>query len=240
MKTIKFHPFNEDSVKFAEPPQPSSKFLPSWYKRQPSSYPDKDDFVHGVVTSTIKRCMPIFDMMTAGYMITAPCDIYVDATNPEELVYSIPSTLRQYHNDLFARHDVLQYSEYPINRNDVHKDLLRIFPFWIVETEPGHSAIFINPTHQDDSPLVGFSGIIDTDTFMSDGHFSFTVRKDFKGIIKQGTPLIQVIPFKRDDWNSEISEPGKLASKIDRQRLDLKSVFINGYKNKFRFKKEYK
>jgi hypothetical protein len=240
MPIIKFHPFSEGSVNFAMPPQPASKFLPAWYKRQPSNYPDKDDFSQGIVSSTIKRCMPVFDMMTAGYMITAPCDIYIDATNSEELVYSIPASLRTFQNDLFARHDILQYSQYPMNTNEVHKDLLRIFPLWLVETDPGYSCMFINPLHQDDSPLVGFSGVIDTDTFLSDGFFSFTVKKDFKGIIKQGTPLIQIIPFKRDEWSSEITAPGSNRNKIDKQRIDLKSVFINGYKNKFRFKKEYK
>jgi hypothetical protein len=240
MTTIKFHPFSEDSSKFAEAPGPASRFLPSWYKRQPSNYPDKDDFQNGIVTSTIKRCMPIFDMMTAGYMMTAPCDIYVDATNPDELVYSVPSSLRQFHNDIFARHDILQYNEYPMHDIDVHKDLLRVFPLWMIETEPGYSCMFLNPLHQDTSPLTGLSGIIDTDTFLSEGFFSFTVKKDFKGIIKQGTPLVQVIPFKRDNWTSEVVPAGDYKHEIERQRLTLKSVFVNGYKNKFRFKKEYK
>lgn len=244
MSTIQFYPFNESIVSFAEPPKPANKHIPEWYKRQPGNVPlPEQQASQGVVGVTIKKCMPIFDMITAGYMITAPCDIYLDATNPDKLVYSLPPALKQYQGDIFASHSREQYSEFPIDDTKSHKDLLRILPLWAIKTPPGYSTMFIQPQLIKDSPLWAFPGIIDTDTFITDGHFSFVVEKDFKGVIKQGTPLVQIIPFKREDWSSWVGEEvaSEVASvEINRQRLKLRSNFVNAYKNKFRFKKEYK
>jgi hypothetical protein len=33
------------------------------------------------------------------------------------------------------------------------------------------------------------------------------IRRDFEGLIEKGTPIIQVIPFKRNDWKLKINEP---------------------------------
>lgn len=237
---ISFYPFSEKSLQFAPPPMSATKNIPDWYKRQPGETNDKDTLSKGFPTSTIKRCMPIFDAMGAGYIIVAPCDIYLDATNPEKLVYSIPASLKQYQGDLFATHGRDQYSEYPINKDKYHKDLLRLMPFWAVGTQPGYSCLVINPIHRDESPLFAFSGLVDTDQFITDGHYSFLVEKDFKGIIKQGTPLVQIFPFKREPWQSYLATPEESMERFDNQRLKVRSSFINSYKNKFRAKKEFR
>jgi hypothetical protein len=87
---------------------------------------------------------------------------------------------------------------------------------------------------------MAFNGLIDTDKFISDGHFSFLVKKGFKGVLKQGTPIVQIIPFKREDWSSELVDLETAAAEVQKQRFRLRSVFSGGYKNKFRTKKEYK
>jgi hypothetical protein len=240
MKTIKFHPFSDKTINFAARPQPSSKHLPEWYRNQSAIIDDKNDLAKGMVASTVKKCMPVFDIMTAGYMLTAPCDIFIDATNPEKLVYSIPMGLRQFQGDIFATHAREQYEEYPIDKRRSHKDLLRVYPFWSIETPSGYSCMFVNPMHADISPLTAIPGIVDTDSFVTNGHLSFIVESNFKGTIKQGTPLVQVIPFKREPWASSVVDPSEAAEKMEKQRLDLRSTFVNGYKNKFRAKKEYK
>ena len=66
------------------------------------------------------------------------------------------------------------------------------------------------------------------------------IKKDFKGIIKQGTPLIQAIPVKRESWDSECVVYSDGKDEIEKQRLMVRSSFKNSYKEKFRQKKEYK
>jgi hypothetical protein len=237
---IVFYPFSEESEQFAPPPIAATRAVPLWYKKQPGSFNEPQVLAMGDSGSTIKRCMPIFDSMTAGYLILAPCDIYVDARDPEKLVYSVPNALGKIRSVIFSVHSPDQYREYPIDSSVYHKDLLRIHPLWSMKTSKGHSSLILQPQHPDKTPLFAFSGIVDTDTFLTDGHFSFLVEKDFNGIIKQGTPLVQAIPFRRESWESEIATSKEMDEIKDKQRLVLRSTLINGYKNKFRSKKEYK
>jgi len=240
MNKIKFYPFSEKTQAFAPEPIPASRLVPKWYRDQPGSIDDAKFLPMGNVSSTVKRCMPVFDYMTAGYLILCPCDIYIDATNPEKIEWSVPITLKQFAVDMISKHDVLQYSHYPIDKELYHKDLFRIMPFYSVGTEEGYGSIFMNPVHKDSSPFYAMGAFVDTDKFISDGHLSFLVRKNFKGVIKQGTPLVQVIPVKREDWEMEIVENKEANAVITKQRLNVRSNFVNAYKLKFRSKKEFK
>ena len=49
-----------------EQPQPASKLIPDWYKNM-DAYINKEKIpdVVGETTATIKRCMPVFDAITA-------------------------------------------------------------------------------------------------------------------------------------------------------------------------------
>lgn len=240
MNKIKFYPFNASTAEFAPVPIPASKMLPEWYKKQPGVVKSDLAIQNGVVNSTVKKCMPVFDLLSSGYIIVAPCDIHLDATDPEKLSYSIPITMKQFQSDMFASHAPEQYDNYPIDTSRYHKTLLRIMPFWSVSTDSGYSTLFAQPFHREDTQLFAMSAIVDTDTFISEGHLSFLVKKDFKGVIKQGTPLVQLIPFKRNDWESEVVSVEESSSKLFSQRLKLRSTFMNGYKEKFRAKKDYK
>jgi hypothetical protein len=239
MKKIKFYPFNESTATFAPPPVPASKMLPEWYRKQPGIIKNEQAYLGGGVDATIKKCLAIFDAVSVGYIILAPCDIYVDATDPEKLSYSIPVGIKQFQSDMFAVHAPEQYDHYPIDRSIYHKQLLRIFPYWSVETPKGYSSLFTQPLHRD-LDTYAISGVIDTDRFISEGHVSFLIKNDFKGVIKQGTPLVQVIPFKRDVWSSVQVPFKKSLNLLGKQRIILRSKFVNSYKENFWSKKEYK
>lgn len=242
MNKIKFYPFSEKTKDFAPEPYPALKSVPDWYKAQPGNIPGKEEIAmkHGNTTSTIKKCMPIFDIMTAGYIIPLPMDLYIDTTNPEKIEWSVPLGVRSFGSDLVSSHSREQYSHYPIDTDKYHKDLFRVMPFWAVKTDPGYSCLIMNPIHQDKVPFWTFGGIVDTDNFITDGHISMLVEKDFKGVIKQGTPFAQVIPFRREDWSMEVVDVEEANKEVFKQRLNLRSTFVNGYKNKMRSKKEWR
>jgi len=120
--------------------------LPDWYKKQPAALGD--------FGSTIKRCMPIFDVMTSGYMLVLPCDIYIDSTDPKGLTFfAPPDIMEDFQDRLFASHLEAQYIEYPTKPETYHKQLLRIDPFYAVGTEKGYSSLFTQPFHWDPNPL---------------------------------------------------------------------------------------
>lgn len=240
MPTIKFLPFNEQTAAFAPAPEPASKFLPEWYKKQPAYMDEMPALRSGGTTSTIKRCMPIFDVLTSGYMLSFPTDILINTNNPDKIEWSVPISMKRFASDMISKHTQEQVSHYPVDTNIYHKEVFRILPFWSVQTPPGYSTLFTQPFHRDGDPFKAFSAIVDTDTFVSDGHLSMHLIKNYEGVIKRGTPFVQVIPFKREEWQMEL-EDSDLASKIvGDQRLKIRSMFKQGYKDFYRSKKEFK
>lgn len=238
MRKITFHPISKSTPDIVPEPVTASSVMPEWYKKQPGIYGEINHF--SIASPTIKKCMPIFDAISAGYILKIPCDIYVDATNPEKLNYSTTDEIKEFLPELFQEHSYPQYNHYDIDLNMYHKQIFRVNPHWAVSTESGTSVLYTHPLHRDDLPFVTLTAIIDTDKFISRGALSMFIKKDFRGVIKQGTPFAQVIPIVRDSWKMEISNYEDSAKKMDSQHKNLRSVFYNGYKNKFRSKKEYK
>ena len=59
-------------------PKPSSSVIPSWYKEQ-ESYLTGDKVLNdlGEITTTVKKCMPVFDAITSGYILFTWTDVFV-------------------------------------------------------------------------------------------------------------------------------------------------------------------
>lgn len=242
MAKIRFYPFNQDTINFGVEPTPAVRNMPQWYKNQPSYSGNEEEYLkNGFSSSTIKRCMPIFDAMSSGYMLYFPCDIYIDTTNDENVInWSVPQNLKYMKRDLVSTHTPEQVSAYPIDKDKYHKQVFRVLPFWAVGTDAGYSCMFIQPIHRDPLPFKLFSGVIDTDKFVSDGHLSMLIEKGFKGVIEKGTPLAQVIPFKRDAFQMELVDVETSIKVVSKQRISIRSKFKNAYRDLLRQKKEYK
>jgi hypothetical protein len=65
--------------KIFDSPVLASTVLPQWYKDQNLNIGDSMviDSKTGTTARTIKACMPVFDLMIAGYVIKAPAEILV-------------------------------------------------------------------------------------------------------------------------------------------------------------------
>lgn len=240
MKKIKFHPILHNSRYVVPDPEPATQSVPNWYKEQPGIITPEFHLSMGSAGSTIKKCMPIFDAMSAGYILKFPCDVYVDATNPEKLNYSATKEMQEFLPEIFQTHSKPQYSNYDIDLDYYHKELLRVNPYWAISTEKGTSIMYTNPIHRDNLPFFSLTAIVDSDRFISRGAVSMFIKKGYKGIIKQGTPFVQIIPFSRESWEMDIVKFEDSEKEMERQHMNLRSVFYNGYKNKYRSKKEFK
>lgn len=220
-------------------PHPATKSVPQWYKDQPKIIgEDHTTISNGTMKLTVKACQAFFDSMALGYVLRLPCDIYVDTTEGKFDI-QIPAELRAYQSKLISQHTKEQVSHYPIDTDIYVSDIvLRIHPSYMVRTEPGYSTLFTAPIHQPPIPFKAVDAVIDTDNFFSDGHLSFFVKKNFKGVVKQGTPFVQVFPFKRDDWDSEYISVSE--AERSEQRNSVRSTFQHGYRLKHWVKKVFK
>lgn len=88
-KKITFYSQQKETTEDVRP-SPAVKSIPEWYKKQPAKVDQAYDLSTGTAALTVKKCLAIFDSMTAGYYFYAPCDIYINATDPEKIIKSIP------------------------------------------------------------------------------------------------------------------------------------------------------
>jgi len=212
-------------------PYRASKVLPTWYKQTPSYLNGNKKTIgnEGTSLATIKRCMPVFDALTAGYIIPTVVDVYVTQKNGAAY-YNWPS------GDIIEFHNPEQAELHP-------KTNTLMVPKWMnpwsIKTPKGYSTLFTNPLHGDNPYFTIFPGIVDTDVYQVPVNFPFVLTDPtFEGLIPAGTPIAQVIPIKREPWN--LTYGSKTDAKyLDTQFKKLRSVWFDAYKRMFRQPKPY-
>lgn len=241
-------------------PKPASKVIPEWYKNTESYITgDKKPTGNGMTTGTIKRCMPVFDVLISGYVLVTHTDLFIShkkleygdqehlektgetrILSEEEIkAKKLPLTEHWFEwpsYDPIAFHPPKQALLHPIaTGNSVPK---WINP-WGIKTPPGYSTLFIPPVHRSNS-LVALPGVVDTDTYNVPVNIVFSIfDPNFEGLIPAGTPIVQVIPFKRDSWEMSL---GKAEDVIAQENIvkKLRTRFFDSYKVQHRQPKEYR
>lgn len=213
-------------------PKPASDCIPSWYKEMSSyKFGKKEVYRDGFTPQTIKRCMPVFDAFTAGYILFTYVDIYI-RTEDGAPYYTWPSFKP------IEFHDNAQFDKYP-RAGEKFSAPKWVSP-WSIKTPKGYSSLILPPIHQDTVPFEILEGLVDTDVYNIPVNFPFFLKdNNFNGLIPAGTPMAQIIPIKRDNWEHEI---GNTIEKEEqgKQHLRLKTKFFDSYKTLFRMPKEYK
>jgi hypothetical protein len=188
--------------KSASVPSPIIKTIPEWY-RKADRFAKKLDgtFWKGPDNGKVptwKACPAIFDIMGTGYTLKTPCDIEFIEKDSKTLTVTISDA--RYKEFCTPRQKMPQF-EHP---EGYHHGHFAWFPDWGVETPEGYSVLYSQPFNRFELPFLTTSGIIDNDTVNLLGSMPFFIRKGFSGVVPAGTPFVQLIPFKREDWSSEI------------------------------------
>ena len=170
--------------------------------------------------------------MTCGYFITLPCDVWVHNDNKGNV--KLQWAWQKLEMASVQRMD--QYTGYPIEFGYM-KTAFKWINHWITKTPKGWSCLFIHPMHHDDLPFKILAGLVDTDKYPIPVHFPFLLKEGFSGIIKKGTPIVQVIPFKRETFTSKISYDRDSKFKNIWKKVSLE--FFDRYMNNFWTKKTY-
>jgi hypothetical protein len=213
------------------PPKPAVKEVPDWYRNTQEYVSDQGKKIvnGGNTASTIKKCIPVFDAITAGYILYTQVDLQISQEN--NLPYYTWSD-----QGAISFHPIVQAPLHP-KRNEAD------YPKWnnpyAITTPPGYSVLFTQPMHRK-SVFTILEGVVDTDTYKAPVNFPFVLNNTkWEGIIPAGTPMAQVIPFKRESWEHKI---GSDKERIEQDRITkkLKTLFFNSYKRQFWSRKEYK
>jgi len=213
MDTVKIEFTRPHIWKYIEPIVPAIQALPKWYKDKnrgvPNALPYEND------QGTIKACPAVFDSMAQGYILPLWTDLWVEPIENPENGEIIPGFTwgkgvagpTDYRSDvplmtMFSR----EATEGMPHADKTNLPSFKLSSPWILKTPKGYSTLFIAPLNNRDIMFEAVSGVIHTDDFTTyiNIPFLWTGPPDFKGVIKKGTPLVQMIPFKRDAFEHEI------------------------------------
>jgi len=201
MNKIIFHSnrlYNQSSNKFH--PIPAKKSVPDWYSKASRFEKDENGNTYlnhlGGEVFSFKACPALVDIFTSGYLYVTPCDLtFYKNGNKIEI-----KTERGF-EDFCGPRQAMREFVVPYGYEEDH---FHWYPNWAPSLPEGYSAIYVNPINRFDLPFISTAGIIDNDKMDTPGLVPFFIRKDFEGTIPAGTPYLQIIPFRREDWEMEI------------------------------------
>lgn len=188
----------------ASKPGPAIKTIPDWYR-------DADRFAINPMTGkawempngggkipTWKACPAVYDIMGSGYMYKTPCDIefFEDANGQIQV-----KVLDEKNKDFIQERMPMPQFKNPMGYHEKH---FAWWADWAVELPEGYSALYTQPFNRFELPFLTTSGIIDNDKVHLPGTMPFFIAKGFTGTLPAGTPYAQILPFKRENWESEV------------------------------------
>lgn len=235
---IKFTPGFREPGDSLTPPQPAIKNIPEWYKSLPKFYDSNDEKTldpknnigtDGAQVST-KMCMPFFDALTMGYTYVLENDIYVDIDKDGMPTISWDGDVMLV--DVRPSLDIVL----PDNCHPIHYGWRMN---WYYETPPGYSVLVTHPMNRYDLPFYTMSGVIESDIWGLPVFTAFFLQKGFRGKIPKGTPLFQMIPFKRDNWELEVLDNDIELDKHEIKAEKRRSMLYGYYKKTAWIKKVY-
>lgn len=209
-------------------PQPSQRFMPSFFQKlrpQHDAHPK---------SGTVKRCVPFLDTLTHGYIIPLWSDVYIrafDGTIKVEFPENLPMS------SSLSPHGYVQIEDHPLSNKPYGNLPMKWHNPWGIKTPKGWSCLFTSPLNHLETRFKILDGIVDTDTYYNQVNFPFIwTGGEGEFFIPQGTPLVQVIPYKRLKTNCDIVEMDR-----DKQQAvlgKLGSKLRNGYRTLFWHKKQ--
>jgi len=237
----------EDYLELKEDyPTPSKLIIPDWYK----------ELNHTVDQRTVKGCIPFLDALTAGYVLKMPQDLAIKhnikdengeravaqkAAAAEDFAAGSVKSLNMNKNEV-SIHEVHQLGNCPFNEQNQFLPYHKIINPWKIKTPSGYSCLFVPILNNNDDRFFPISAIVDTDTFPNEVNFPIVINgykyPVLDTIIKKGTPYVQVIPFKRENWKMKIKKT--TTKDLFKNRMNYALKILHNYKTRFWSKKSWK
>jgi hypothetical protein len=200
----------EDEGVIAEP-VPSKTVLPAWFRQLPGV--DKSQLTATNNGLTVKRCLPFVDAMSAGWIIPLAATVRLEIREGGQTV----TAGWEFDREMVSNHASFQIAASPWG----DRPPMKFHNYWTIRTPKGWSCLFLPPINRPNDVIEVLSGVVDTDSYRSPVNFPFVaVAPDGVYTLKKGTPLVQVIPFRRSDVALEASIRTETAEEADeRERI---------------------
>lgn len=233
-------------------PSSTQKEIPKWYKeadrfakmpngeylkapKEVCPFPKEgttDDY--GKIP-TWKACPAIMDAFSTGYVLKTPCEltffkntkgiinVKIDDDKYKDFCTQRPPMAQFEHPKGFYTHHFAWNSD------------------WGLELPEGYSALFMTPMNRFDLPFLNTTGVVDSDKVHILGSFPFFIANDWEGTLPAGTPYMQILPFKRENWEQkvEILDEFEIYGKIVDNAKFYRQPDGGIYKNKIWSRREY-
>jgi hypothetical protein len=220
-------------------PFPAKQAVPQWWKDM-TPYDVSPENPNGsklivenhVSNATFKKCTPMLDALTTGYIIPLWTDVQVKQINNSPWI-----TWRTKGPEVFEVHgESATKMPAPIGYKSL---VVKYVNTWIPKTPPGYSVLVTSPFGYRDLPFHAIPAIIDSDKSTLEIVPPMWVKEGFEGIVEKGTPMFQVTPFKRENWESEFTflKDGEYRKIEDK---NFGSTLVNHYVKNYWSKKSYK
>lgn len=205
MPTIDFTTFNEDTLRNFKPVL-AKTVLPSWWKKMKIF-----QAIRGQRTQTIRACPAMHDWTKSGWYLLANRDIEVlcgsdrDSLSDDNFATRDPSG-KSYASPTHPSDQFDNAFDYIKDGEFGHvRDAFKCRNPWNIITPKGYSTYYVDPFLFQNKYFATWQGMIDTDEFnvnQDNSQIIFYPKVNHSFTIPSGTPLCQIIPFKREEWTA--------------------------------------
>lgn len=222
-------------------PKPCYKNIPEWYSKttENTRTNSKCPFAPGYTPTpktNIKTCPAVFDYLSTGYIIPSWDNFVFRNLNNEILVNWERNCLHEKDdNKVFNTHYIEHQVKGMVTTGEkiLYGGFHKLLSPWFVKTPPGISLYITNPSQYRDKRFTTVDAVIHPDQqpisiqWFFEWNTPIVETEDFSlidtknQVIKRGTPLILIIPFRRekiksnieylsfDDYNTKVLQPSK-------------------------------
>jgi hypothetical protein len=230
---IEFIPISKESELVVPRPKPAKNYIPQWYKDVPRPPKELEFSSPGEISNlNIKSCIPFLDSYNEGYIQETWTDIYISSEDGQ--------TISDYNWPIGPTIMSHRRSRTGFKISNLFYDMEFMWhEQWLPKTPEGYSVIYTSPLNRFDLPFRSLDAVIDSDKYYHQygGNYPFYIEKGFSGVIPAGTPMYQIIPIKRENWNSSQEKYDADTHKV-RNHL-IRKHLTRGYQKLFWQKKNF-
>lgn len=209
-------------------PVPAKEKIPEFIKELPDvkdSYDSSEKII-----DNIKACLPVMDYISAGYLIPVcvECSLTTIIKNFSEVVSLESARIKDLTNPDIKTSKlaaIFDRNTCPFTEKNAPKHFFKYTTDWGIKTPPGYSCLVVQPFFDKNKKFTLIPAIVDTDTYHRPIPISGYLNTKEEVRFRPGDYLVQIIPFKRDDW--------KMLIKVDSPVNSSKFFIYNVYKRLF-------